>query len=471
MEISLTNIIVIKRPTKELLNWCKDSLIFKNPEYIKKVHMGLYVGKTPKTIKLFDYDKYDNELYIPSGCFDDIKRFITIDDDIYDYRSTPIANITSKIVLRDYQAPSQQVFDKHSNAIISFFCGGGKTEVALALAAQLGVKTLFLTHTQDLVNQAYDRCGDRLICKRSFIKEGKVDLSGDIVFGLVQTLANRLDAIPQNEFGLVIVDECHRTAVNAKSIGMFRQCIEYFSAKYKLGLSATLHRSDKLEQCIPYIIGHVVYNIDEDRDEYVGFLDNKEIIRFPKDKFQVPVKINTIISNYATKTDGCYHDVFDKNDVLVFSKLLTDISLDSNRNDIIIDIATTKGSSVLILSDRVDQLHYLASKIPNSIVITGKTPKKQREQGFKDIDCGKKRVLLSSFKLAKEGLNILRLDTLIFATPIKDLSTIVQSIGRIQRPNDKKEIANVFDIDDKNVFILHKFWLERKKVYKEKGWY
>lgn len=474
MEIYLSNIITIKHPCQELLDWCKAKLIFKNPEYTKKVQMGFYLGRTPKYIHLFSYDKALDILELPSGCLDYVTVFTKyFQSTIIDYRVTPKCNISSKITLRNYQEPSQLVFNNHDNALISFFCGGGKTEVALALAAKLGLKTLFITHTQDLVKQAYDRCGNRLVCSRSFIKDGKVDLSGDMVFATVQTLSARLDMVPQDTFGLIIVDECHRTAVNTTTIGMFRACIEHFASKYKLGLSGTLSRSDGLACCIPYIIGSVVYDVREDNNEFVGFLDNKEVVRFPKDMFQVPAEVNIINTNYKLYDEktNTYKDVFDKNGMTIsFTKLISDLSMDVDRNNQIIDLIKSLKGSTIILSDRVDQLKLLQQHIPNSVQIDGTTKKKDREQALLDVANGNKKVLLASYKLAKEGLDCPILENIVLATPVKDQAIVIQSIGRVQRPYPGKTKANVYDLVD-DVSMLTRFLQKRRSVYKKKGWW
>ena len=59
MLITLSNIIEIKDPTKDILDYCKNELTFKNPDYIKKQKLGFWIGKTPKNISL--YDIYDNK--------------------------------------------------------------------------------------------------------------------------------------------------------------------------------------------------------------------------------------------------------------------------------------------------------------------------------------------------------------------------------------------------------------------------
>ena len=472
MQIIVSNIIEIKEPTQEILKWVKENLTIKNPEYTKRVKLGLWTGKTPKFIRL--YDCYENSVAIPLGCLDSIKKLIG-DCVIVDVRSKNIGHIISGITLRDYQKPALTPFlsrfHSHSNGLIIMPCGTGKTNVGLELASRLQQKTLFITHTKDLVKQASERCRDNMICTISFITEGKVDLSGNIVFATVQTLVKNLDKIPQNEFGLVITDECHRVAVNTQSVGMFRECIEYFAAYYKVGLTATLSRSDGLQMCIPRIIGNVLYEIKEEGDNYVGYLDNKPVISFKKSQFQVPAKVTFIETGYTIKfPNGKYKPVFDKNEVISFAKLMNDLCDDKDRNNLIAKTVTQTTGSSIILSDRVSQLETLHKMIPDSVLITGETKKQDREQAIVDVGKGRVRCLIASYKIAREGLDLPILENLFLASPVKDEAVVIQSVGRIQRPFDGKQIANVYDFTDDNVSTLSRFHTRRKSIYKKRSW-
>ena len=114
MLITLSNIIEIKDPTKDILDYCKNELTFKNPDYIKKQKLGFWIGKTPKNISL--YDIYDNNIYLPIGCFDDIWKLHPIIDDYNDYSITVNRNITSNIKLREYQKPCADALKKYVNS-------------------------------------------------------------------------------------------------------------------------------------------------------------------------------------------------------------------------------------------------------------------------------------------------------------------------------------------------------------------
>lgn len=344
----------------------------------------------------------------------------------------------------------------------------GKTELALQCVYELKQKTIFITHTTDLVNQAKERCESKMRCRTSTITDGKCDTTGDIVFCTMQTLYKMIEKgiVKQNDFGMVIADECHRVAANPSTIQMFRTCIDYFAARYKLGLTATLHRADGLEKCITSIIGDVIYEVIKDRNDYVGIYEGKEILRFSVDKFQVPAYIKVIETSYNIEDK----DVFSSNGgTIQFATLISDLGMNTDRNNDILKILNTIKGSTLVLSDRVEQLEYLCSKVDNGVCISGKTPKKKRTQALEDVSSGKIKYLFASYSLAKEGLSVDILSNLVLATPVKDFAIVQQSIGRIQRLYEGKSVATVYDFVD-NVGMLLRFYSKRRTTYRKNGW-
>ena len=466
MKITLTNIIEIQEPTKDILDYCKKELTFSNPDYIKKQRMGFSVYRTPKTISL--YDSYQGNIYLPIGCFNDIWDIHPYKEDYVDYTTTKKANIKSNIVLRDYQKPCTDALKKYVNGIFVLPPGLGKTQIGLECASFLKQKTIWLTHTKDLLNQAKERCENNLICKTSTITEGKCDTSGDIVFATVQTLVNVIDKgkIKQDEFGLVIGDEIHHLSTSAESVKMFEKCVNYFNARYKLGLTGTLHRGDGLQNTTIKILGEVIYEVkkSEDKKYLVGYYENKPMINIPIEQFQVPAQIHLVGTKYKPN-DEC----FDTSSRIIFSTLISDLATDSDRNKLILDLLHNLQGYTIVISERTSQLEYLHKKVPSSIYINGKTPKKKREQEIEEFRQGKHKVLFATYSLVAEGLDIPILENLIMASPVKDERLVIQAIGRCQRPSGDKKIANVYDLVD-DVSILDKFTRKRKSVYKKEGW-
>ena len=467
MKIVLTNCIEITEPNEEIKKYCKKELMFKNPEMEKRRRMGFWIYGMDREIKL--YDEYGGKLYLPIGVVDDVYKLHPNTKDYTDYTVLNPISIKSEIKLRDYQELAVPSVLKYMTGILNLPVGLGKTELALECVNRTKQKTLWITHTSDLVKQAKERCESKMTCKTSTITEGKCDLSGDIVFATVQTLIKFIEkrTIPQDLFGMIIVDECHRVSVNPQSIQMFRNSIEYFAARYKIGLSATVHRADGLAKAIEKIIGRVIYKIEKDGDEYVCIYDDNELLRFPIDAFQVPAQIKVIETQYSIVD----RPVFSSNGgTLQFASLITDLSTDKKRNQLIIKTLNGIQGSTLILSDRVDQLKYLCTQVENGVQIDGGTPKKEREKALEDVGKGKYKYLFASYNLAKEGLNIPILSNLVMATPVKDFAIVSQSIGRIQRPYQGKKIAQVYDFVDP-VGMLYNFYTKRRTTYRKNNWF
>lgn len=467
MQIIITNIIEITNPTQEILDYCKTELVFSNPDYIKKKRMGFWIGKTPKTISL--YDKWNDKLYLPIGSFDDLWKLHPMKEDYHDYTSVKPRNIKSNIILRDYQKPCANALKKYVNGIFVMPTGFGKTQVGLECASVLAQHTLWLTHTKDLLKQAESRCKDNLVCTTSEITEGKCDTSGDIVFATVQTLVSIIDKeeIKPDEFGLVIVDECHHLSTNAETVTMFEKCIDYFNARYKLGISATLHRADGLEKTTTKLIGNVIYEIkkSDDKTKFIGYYENKPIIEVPLSIFQVPARITMKKTSYNTLNK----DIYDTSGRIVFARLISDLASDYDRNKEILREINNSDSVTLVISERVEQLEYLQKQTENSIYINGKTPKQEREEMLNDFRNGKYRVLFATYSLVAEGLDIPRLTKLIMASPVKDERLVIQAVGRCQRPYENKTSADIIDFVD-DVSILDRFTRKRKTIYKKEGW-
>lgn len=464
MLIIISNIIEIREPTKQVLDYCKKQLVYSNPDYIKKQRMGFSIYKTPITIKL--YELYDGNIYLPLGCFKDIFRMYPEVEYYRDYTIKVPRTIKSHITLRSYQEPCTKALKKHVNGIFVLPAGTGKTQIALQCASYLGQHTLFLTHTKELLNQAKQRCEDNLVCTTSTITEGKCDSSGDIVFSTVQTLVNVIDKkeIKQDEFGLIVVDECHHVATNAESVTMFEKCINYFTARYKIGLTATLLRGDGLEKTTEKILGDVVYELKKEGNELVGYYEQKDIIHVPLEKFQVPARVYMKNTNFKSS-----EECFDRSKRIVYTKLISVLADDYDRNKLILDVCNRLQGYTIIVSERVNQLKYLQSKLDYSIMIDSKMKKKDREKIVEDFRSGKYKYLLATYSLIAEGFDVPMLENIVMASPIKDERLVIQSIGRCQRPYKDKKFANVYDLYD-DVGVLYNAYKNRMKIYKREGW-
>lgn len=460
MDIKFSNEITISRPTPEILDWCKQNLVIENPDYAKKERMGLWVGNTPRTLSL--YKRNGEAIILPIGAFRHIKGILDRVNDICFFKNDLANNndvcYGADINLFDYQQEALQAMLKAKYGILQSPAGSGKTQIGIALAVALGKKCLWLTHTQDLLKQSYDRAKQYIDeSLLGTITAGKVNIGAGITFATVQTLCKQDLTQYKYEWDVVIVDECHRVAGTPTSMTQFSKVISNLASPHKYGLSATVHRADGLIKCCYMLLGDVRYIVP---DEAV------------KDRcMQVKVeRVDTFtkIPMEALDTDGTIN----------YTKLISSLASNGLRNDeILYRIADETEHYHLILSDRLEQLYDLYNNLPENLkelasVIDGKmTSKKgkaEREQAIEDMRAGKKHILFASYKLAKEGLDIPRLDRLHLATPQKDYAVIVQSVGRIARVFEGKQQPICFDYVD-NFKMAENMFKKRKSHYRKCG--
>lgn len=151
------------------------------------------------------------------------------------------------MLLRDYQAAAvEQLRDAYraGNRSVLFVLptGGGKT-VVFSFVCQSAVerkgRVLVLVHRVELLDQA-SRALAALGVDHGLIAAGReMDLSKAVQVASVQTVARRLDKLPQNLFSLLVIDEAHHSTA-----GTWDKVIKHFNLAKLLGVTATPIRSD-----------------------------------------------------------------------------------------------------------------------------------------------------------------------------------------------------------------------------------
>ena len=402
------------------------------------------------------YSENGNDLIIPIGLFSKIKS--KFDLSIYK-KQVSLAddkkfNFKSDINLYDYQQVAVYEMIKKGYGILLAPTGSGKTQIGIALACKLGYKTLWITHTKDLLKQSYDRAKQYIDDKYlGTITDGKINIKDGITFATVQTLSEQDLHSLKYEFNTVIVDECHRLSGTPTKLKQFSKIVNNLAARHKFGLTATLHRSDKLEQTTMSYLGNIAYEV---KREYV------------KDKIINPkiIKVDTGIelTDECLLTDG----TIDNN------KLLTYLSQNADRNLLISKyILNNKDNYNLILSHRIEQLENIYITLPEgekekSVILSSKLNKKSREKAINDMQKGLKRYMFATYSLAKEGLDIQRLDRLYLVSASKDKAVVQQSIGRVMRIFENKKTPIVYDFVD-DYIKANKDFIKRKGFYKNCG--
>ena len=457
MNTRIANRIWIEDPSDEIVAWVKENLKFANPEYEKKQRMGFWTGRTPRELRLYEWD--GNKLVLPFGVCREIMPMLKGTYVFCDFRQDSIIDYGSKSMgLYDYQKEAVLKMVEAKYGILKATTGSGKTQMGIAMIKAMRRRALWLCHTADLLNQSRDRAlqyiDPGLI---GTITEGKVNVGAGVTFATVQTMAN-LDLTQFRDYwDVVIVDECHRVSYSATTFTRYEKVLNHLSARHKYGLTATPERSDGLIQATFALIGNVAYEVPESAvaDRVTG------------------VKIRTVETGTEITDECLYPD-----GTVNYVKLIEYLTTNKERNATIAGcILLEHEHSCLILSDRLAQLEEIMGMLgeemrSKAVFINGKMQSKkakaEREQAIEDMRTGKKKYLFASYSLSKEGLDIPRLDRLFLASPCKYSAIVTQSVGRIRRAFEGKETPVVYDFVDEIGFCQGAY-RKRCSAYRKMG--
>lgn len=447
--------IKITDPSQKIMDWCKANLVLVNPDYQKKVRMHLWVGDTPK--QLFLYSMNGNDLILPFGCLRSILPLLEGDWKKL-YRTPVKVDFGGKVPLYEYQEEAVAAMLINHYGILQSPAGSGKTQMGIALAAALGVKTLWLTHTKDLLTQSKARAAQYMNPDLlGTITEGKVDIGQSMTFATIQTMCKVDLEQYRDEWDCIIVDECHRVSGTPTAVTQFSKVLNALRARHKYGLSATVHRADGLIKATYAMIGEVVWTVPDEA---------------------VKSRVMTVHVHPKGTGVGMSASFLNSDGTVNYAKLISYLTELEARNKFILhDLIENRDHYNLVLSERVGHLKELYSMLPPALkaqaavidgTMTSKAKKAEREQAIEDMRTGRKRYLFATYALAKEGLDIPRLDRLFLTTPQKDYAVIVQSVGRVARTFKDKQQPIAYDYVD-NIRSLLKSYKQRCTSYRKCG--
>ena len=360
--------------------------------------------------------------------------------------------------LRDYQEKIVEIYmdyikkpicndsnDFGNGGILEVPCGRGKTVMALKIISNVQKKTLIIVHKEFLMNQWIERIEEFLPgAKVGKIQGPTFDVEGkDIVIGMLQTLYDR--ALPENAFdcfGLTIVDEVHRIGSEQFSKTLLRVV-----SPNMLGISATVDRKDKLTCVLYMFIGPKIYTEQRKDDDPVCVRSIEYISTDPEFNeteydFKGQAKYSTMISKLC--------DFGPRSDFIV--KVLQDLVEESKTNN--------DEAQIMVLAHNRSLLKYFYEAINHrkfasvGFYVGGMKQKELQETEGKEI-------VLATYAMAAEALDIKTLSILVMATPKTD---ITQSVGRILRVrHDNPVVVDIVDHHD----VFQNQWKQRKTFYRK----
>jgi hypothetical protein len=345
--------------------------------------------------------------------------------------------------LRDSQIPVVQTYMdavrlEGGGGLFDIPCAGGKTVISLNIISQVKKKTLIIVHKEFLMNQWIERIEEFLPSAKVGKIQGKVfDIENkDIVLGMLQSLSMKeYSENAFNTFGFTIVDEVHHISSEVFSKALFK-IVTY----YTLGLSATMERLDGTTKVIKMFLGPIIY---------VGKREEHSVV---------------VRAIHYTVNDEDFNRVeMDYRGNVKYSTMISKLCEYNRRSEFIVQVIkdmvkeNTK-QQIMVLAHNRNILKYIHDAIASRVIATvGYYVGGMKEEELKKTEL--KTIVIATYSMAAEALDIKTLSAVIFATP---KTNIEQSVGRILRV--KHGFPIVVDIVDSHSVFKNQ-WYKRKKYY------
>jgi len=322
----------------------------------------------------------------------------------------------------------------------------GKTILTIRIAVELQTPFLVIVPRVPLISQWASE-----IIRFSSITNGKIGIVRQkqceyknmiCSIGQLHSLAkDKYSNRFKNYYGLVVFDELHLMGAQE-----FSKVLSMFPARYRLGLTGTLRRSDKMERVFGLHLG-------------------RNLVQLEGKESQPKIKLITVLYNKSSGELPYWAKSKLKQRAILFS-LFAD---NQDRNLLIaksVNSLYKKGLRTLVIGERIRQLDYiyvfLVKKlgIPSADVniITGNTSKERREWIIKNS-----KIILSINSILGVGVTIEGLRGLVFASPLSDVE---QAVGRIRNIDYNLPDPVVIDIVD-TYYLQTKVWYNSRRRFYE----
>lgn len=379
--------------------------------------------------------------------------------------------------LRDYQQEASDAsirfFRSGSdrNGLLILPTGSGKSLCIADIAHRLDGNVLVFQPSKEILEQNYAKLKsygveDCSIYSASFRRK---EISR-ITFATIGSVKAHMEDF--NHFRYIIVDECH--TCNPQG-GMYRTFFDCAERKI-LGLTATPYRLYASLQYLDWEGKQVFRPKDEEKslefDQRIASrqirMENKCILKFltrmrPRIFHDVIYQVDistllqrgylatlryfdlSIMTHAALKRNSTGMD-FDDDDL---KAQYDQCNLSTHLINIVRRLQRPKNGrprkGILVFTRFIEESELLCEYVEGCAIITGSTPKKERERILKEFKEGKIKVV-TNVGVLTTGFDYPELDTVVMARPTMSLALYYQIVGRAIRPHPDKESAWIVDL-------------------------
>lgn len=337
----------------------------------------------------------------------------------------------SSLELKEHQKQALEALrimrESHETiALLYHATGTGKTVSAVSDAISVGKRTLFIAHTHELVEQAYETF--RRLWKG--VSVGKyVDAvkqpNSYVVCGSVQSVSLNLEQFKENDFGYIIIDEAHHASADT-----YQKVLAYFKPQFTLGLTATPERAD--DKNILDIFKNTAHKLDIQTAVEIGELVPVRCIRIHTNIDLTKVRFNSVQYNIRDLESKIF--VPERNQLIV---------------DTFMEYVSTKRTVIFCASVKhAEQIaEMIRERRVNAAAVSGSMKSSERKEFLAKFQKGDIKALCAC-DLLNEGWDCPETEVLFMARPTMSKVLYTQQLGRGMRLSDGKESLLVFDFVD-----------------------
>ena len=324
---------------------------------------------------------------------------------------------------RDYQLDAFNTTIKYGRQLLLSPTASGKSLIIYLLTRYYNKKTVIIVPTTSLVEQMskdFEDYGyDKKICK---IYSGQPVFPADVTITTWQSFSKAPKEVIQS-FDMVVGDEAH--LFKATTLKGILEKMKTTSIRF--GTTGTLDGSECHRLQLEGMFGPVKKVISSKQLMDAGTIAN--------------IDIQCVILRHTKQKKLTYQEEMEylvTNDSR--NQFITNLVSNLKGNTLVLFQYVEKHGEVLypMLDGRVKDLHY----------VYGGTDTEDREKVRELVEKSNDNVILASYGTFSTGINIKRIDNIVFASPSKSRIRNLQSIGRGLRKTEGKEKMRLFDIAD-----------------------
>ena len=316
----------------------------------------------------------------------------------------------------------------------------GKSLVIADIASRLDGHTLVFQPSKEILEQNFKKlCSYGIFDCSIYSASFNSKVISRITFATIGSVKSHPELF--SHFKNVIIDECH--TVNPKE-GMYKEFLSNLNSKV-LGLTATPYRLSSsrnfgsilkfITRTRPAIFKEVIYQVQISTLLDQGFL--AKLNYYPMNPLgwnEDNLKLNTTGADY---TDKSVVQEYERIDFYGYLVHIVQRLMNPKKGG--------KRKGILVFTRFLKEAERLTWSIPGCVIVSGETPKKERERILEAFKSGEIPVV-ANVGVLTTGFDYPELDTIVMARPTMSLALWYQIVGRAIRPHSNKDAGWVVDL-------------------------